>query len=67
MVNKCFTRMGQISIAVKDIDRADEICKKYGMEPMRSFQINKNICFVDVNALMVALSLIFSGQTCDSV
>ncbi len=37
MAEKCFTRMGQIGIAVRDIDHAGEICKKYGMGPMRSF------------------------------
>lgn len=37
MTEKCFTRMGQIGIAVKDIERAGEVCKQYGMGPMRSF------------------------------
>lgn len=37
MAEKCFTRMGQIGIAVKDIDAAGEVCKKYGMGPMRTF------------------------------
>ena len=29
--------MGQIGIAVRDINRAGAVCKKYGMGPMRSF------------------------------
>lgn len=37
MAEKCFTRMGQIGIAVKDIEKAGQVCKKYGMGPMRSF------------------------------
>lgn len=37
MAEKCFTRMGQIGIAVSDIKRAGEVCKGYGMGPMRSF------------------------------
>ena len=37
MTEKCFTRMGQIGIAVRDINRAGAVCKKYGMGPMRSF------------------------------
>ena len=32
--------MGQIGIAVKDIERAGEVCKRYGMGPMRSFISN---------------------------
>jgi len=40
MSEKCFTRMGQIGIAVKNIERAGEICKQYGMGPMRSFISN---------------------------
>ena len=37
MAEKCFTRMGQIGIAVKDIEKAGQVCKEYGMGPMRSF------------------------------
>ena len=37
MTEKCFTRMGQIGIAVRDIKQAAEVCKKYGMGPMRTF------------------------------
>ncbi|MCR4711591.1 MAG: hypothetical protein K5707_04760 [Clostridia bacterium] len=37
MGEKCFTRMGQIGIAVCDIEKAGEVCKKYGMGPMRTF------------------------------
>ena len=37
MSEKCFTRMGQIGIAVKDIEKAGQVCKEYGMGPMRSF------------------------------
>ncbi len=33
MTEKCFTRMGQIGIAVRDINRAGAVCKKYGMVP----------------------------------
>lgn len=29
--------MGQIGIAVKDIEKAGQVCKEYGMGPMRSF------------------------------
>ena len=37
MAARCFTRMGQIGIAVKDIEKAGQVCKEYGMGPMRSF------------------------------
>ena len=37
MAEKCFTIMGQIGIAVKDIEKAGQVCKEYGMGPMRSF------------------------------
>ena len=37
MSEKCFSRMGQVGIAVKDIAKATEVCKKHGMGPMRTF------------------------------
>lgn len=41
MSTKCFTRMGQIGIAVKDIERAKDICHGYGMGPLRYFDANE--------------------------
>lgn len=37
MGRKAFTRMGQIGIAVSNIDYAQKICRNYGFGPMRSF------------------------------
>lgn len=41
MNEKCFTRMGQIGIAVRDIERAKDICHSYGMGPLRHFDANE--------------------------